>query len=419
MTATMRALEVRTSPHRVLWAKAAGGLRDDAFYGGTGSPLQLREIPVPERPPGWVRIATRLGGICASDFKFLRIDAPSRKAFAFFGWPTEPVVLGHEVVGTVLDADDDADVSPGDRVVAENLLPCAEKGFDACDRCARGDIGRCAHFADRGTRTRDAFTFGFHRRYGGGWAQQLVAPAALVHRVPDELDDRSAVLAEPVAIGVHAVLSGPPRGGARVLVIGPGGVGLTLSHALTALVPDVELTVAGLSDAADAHARRAGATHVLHGTRQELVESAGQLLGTTIRGNAVSGPVLEHGFDVVYDTVGNEQTIDDALRMLRPGGELVLIATAPARRIDLFPFWHRELTLRGVSYYTEGVVPDGARIAAGRRREMRIALDVLAQDQPGHLVTHVFPLEESVEALRTAAAGPAAAAVRVAFAPNG
>lgn len=412
------ALVFSLAPHRVALALTAGRFRDAVRHGGRGSPLRLAEIPRPERPPGWVRIAPTLAGICASDRKYLAIDGLGTSLTALYGLPLGGVVLGHEVVGRVVEADAGGTLRPGDRVVAEPVLSCAHKGFPACDRCRAGDDHRCVHFAERGNLTAGP-GFGFHARYGGGWAEELVAPADRVHLVADGLDDRSAVLTEPTAIAVHAVLRDPPAPGARVLVVGPGPIGLSTVHALRQLTPDIHLTVAGLGHFADPLARRAGADDLLHGTRRELVEAAGGLLGTPVRGNRVSGPLLEHGFDVVYDAVGSTQTLDDAIRMTRPGGSVVLIGTANRQTVDWSFVWHRELTVRGTAWYGDETVPERAHVASGRRRAFQVAMDVLGETRPGHLVTHVFRLDQPVEALATAAAGPGAEAVRVAFAPAG
>lgn len=414
----MWALEVHLVSLRGAWAALAGRFRPEVRYGGPGSPLRLTEISAPRRPPGWVRIAPTLSGICASDHKYLHLTGHSFQLAALYGFPSHGTVLGHEVVGEVLEADESSEFTPGDRVVAEYFVPCTYKGFPRCDRCAAGLEGHCAHFPDAGSQTRNGFGFAFHSRYGGGWAEQLVAPSEYVHRVPGELDDRVAVLAEPTAVGVHAILARPPASGARALVIGPGGIGLTLTHALHALLPSVEITVAGLGDFADGFARRAGARQLIHGTDRDLVERAGAVLGTPVRGNRLSGPLLEDGFDVVYDTVGSEQTLRDATRMLRPGGELVLVGTATERQLDWALVWHRELTIRGTAFFGTADVPDEALVPKGRRREMQIALDVLARQRPDDLVTHVFRFEDHVEALATSAAGPAAGAVRVAFDPR-
>jgi threonine dehydrogenase-like Zn-dependent dehydrogenase len=415
---TIEALHLSLAPHRVALAATLGRYRQDLRHGASGSPLRLRAVPRPERPAGWVRIEPTLAGICASDRKMLQVTAVGRPIYAFYGLDRQGVVPGHEVVGRVVECDPDSGFTVGDRVVPEPSLSCEHKGFVRCARCAAGDDHRCAHQADAGSGA-PGLGFGFHARFGGGWGRELVAPADRLHPVPDGLDDRSAVLAEPVAVAVHAVLRDPPRGGDRALVIGPGAIGLGVTMALRTLLPEVEVTVAALGHAADEVATGAGASHLLHGSRRPLVEAAGTQLGSTVRGNRLTGPVLEHGFDVVYDCVGSPQTIDDALRMLRPGGRLVLLATSAEQQVDWTLLWHRELSVHGRGYSGVEDVPTGAAVPAGRRRAVAIALEVLTETRPGHLVTHVFRLDEPVAALATATAGPAAGAVKVAFAPQG
>ena len=418
MTATVPALHLTSAPHRLAVSATVGRLRGNQRNGGRASALRHRELPRPVRPAGWVRIAPLLAGICASDRKTLTFEV-GRPLTAFYGIPRQGVVLGHEVVGTVVEADRDAGVSIGDRVVPEPLLSCAHKGFPACVACVAGDTHRCGRQADGGS-AEPGLGFGFHARFGGGWSTELVVPADRVHRVPDHLDDRAAVLTEPTAVAVHAVLRDAPRPGERAVVIGPGTIGLSVVHALTTLATDVEVVVIGRHDATDALARRAGASAVLHGRRRTLVEAVGDHLGTRVRGGRLSGPVLEHGVDVVYDCVGSEQTIDDALRVLRPGGRVVLVATSGTQAVDWTLVWHRELRVHGTGYYAEEDAPVGrSTIAGGRRRAVAIALDVLGEVDAGHLVTHVFPLEESIDALATAEAGPGVGAVKVAFAPSG
>jgi threonine dehydrogenase-like Zn-dependent dehydrogenase len=415
---TIEALHLGLAPHRVALAVAAGSYRPDLRHGGRGSPLRLRQVRQPERPEGWVRVEPTLAGICASDRKMLQLTAVGRPIYAFYGLDRQGVVPGHEVVGRVVECDPDSGFTVGDRVVPEPSLTCEHKGFVRCARCAAGDDHRCAHQADTGAGA-PGLGFGFHARFGGGWGQELVVPQDRLHHVPDGLDDRSAVLTEPVAVAVHAVLRDPPRPGERALVIGPGAIGLGVVMALTALAPEVEVTVAGLGDFADEAATRAGARHLLHGSRRPLVEAAGAQLGSVVRGNRFTGPVLEDGFDVVYDCVGTPQTIDDALRMLRPGGRIVLLATSAEQTVDWSLVWHRELSIHGRGYYGVEDVPADGKVPPGRRRALAIALELLTETRPGHLVTHVFPLDEPVAALATSAAGPAAGAIKVAFAPQG
>lgn len=415
---TIRALRFSLAPHRIALAMTAGKLRPEVQHGGTGSPLRLTEIPRPARPNGWVRIAPILSGICASDRKYLAVDGMELTLTAFFGFPRGGVVLGHEIVGRVLEAPRESELREGDRVVAEPLLGCADKGFASCASCRAGDDHLCAHLADTGTAAR-GHGFGFDARFGGGWGEELVAPADRVRRVPDTLDDKSASLAEPFAVAAHAVLRTPPPPRGRVMVIGPGAIGLAVTHSLRTLYPEVAITVASLGPATDANALSAGADELVHGSKRTLVEAVAETLDQQPRGNLASGPVIEDGFDVVYDAVGSSQTIDDALRCVRPGGTVALIGTAGKQSVDWSLVWHRELAVRGSGFYATEDVPSGAAVPAGRRRAFDVALDILGERRPSALVTHVFELDEPVEAIGTAAAGPAAGAVRVAFAPGG
>ena len=414
MSQRMRALHLGLRPHRAALAVTAGRFRPELYHGGAGSPLRVAQVDIPARPPGWVRIAPTLAGVCASDRKMLQLTALGRPLLAFSGLPREGVVPGHEVVGRVLEADPGSGFAPGDRVVPEPVLGCEHKGFAACRRCRDGDAHRCAHQADAGTAA-PGLGFGFHARFGGGWAEQLVAPADRVHRVPDLVDDATAVLAEPVAIAVHAVLRAGVLPGQRALVIGPGTIGLSVIRALRGLIADVEVTAVGLDAFSDTLAVDAGAARVLHGRRRELIEAAASATGSVLRGNRLTGLVLEDGYDVVIDCVGSPQTIDDALRTLRPGGTLVLLGTSGEQSVDWTLLWHRELTVTGSVFYGQEQVTAGASLPPGRRRAMAIALELLADTGPWRLVTHRFALDEPVPALATAAAGPGAQAVKVVF----
>jgi L-iditol 2-dehydrogenase len=417
---TVRALELSLAPHRALSTLARAVVSERATYGSGPLPaLRLTDVPRPARPPGWIRVAPTLDGICGSDRKLLSLTGLGTTLTALHGFPRHPVVPGHEVVGTVLEADDTAGVSVGQRVVVDPLLGCDAKGYARCDRCATDRVRHCAHLADAGTLA-PGLGPGFHRRYGGGWGGELVAPAANVLPVPDDLDDRSAVLAEPMAVAVHAVLHVPPPAGARVVVLGAGPIGLGVAMACTALRPDVQVAVSALDRRTDEHVLRTGATELLHGTGRALLGAAADLYDTPLRGTRLSGKVLEDGADTVVDCVGSARSLDDATRLLRPGGTLVLVGTAARTDLDLSLVWHRELSIAGVAHQGVDEVPAGALdgIAPGRRRTLEVALDVLRHHRPGHLVTHVFPLEDHVEALTASAAGPDAGAVKVAFAPR-
>jgi threonine dehydrogenase-like Zn-dependent dehydrogenase len=298
--------------------------------------------------------------------------------------------------------------------VADWLLSCRDKALQPCGRCREGNEQVCERWLEGGS---SGYGFGFDARYGGGWAEELVTPARRVHRIPAGMVDEVAVLAEPFGVGVHAVARHFPRSG-RVLVIGPGAIGLAVITALAHLAPDADVTAAGVHPASEELARRAGAAAFLLGGRNDLITAAAAHTSGRLRGNRLSGPVLDGGFDVVFDTIGLPQTIDDALRVVRPRGKVVLVGTAARQAMDWTLVWSREVTVAGSAYAGQDTVPDGARLPAGPRASMQVALELLADTQPRHLLTHAYPLSEPVTALETATAGPAAGAVKVAFVPQ-
>src|SRR5262245_57214229 len=104
-------------------------------------------MPSPALPNDrWVRIRTRMGGICGSDLNILTLRAsPSTSPFSSF-----PFVLGHENVGVVTEVGPGVrSVAVGARVTANPLLACAARGIHPpCAACASGDPQRCAHFTD-------------------------------------------------------------------------------------------------------------------------------------------------------------------------------------------------------------------------------------------------------------------------------
>ena len=402
----MQALQFTPWSARGAYAAIAGRRTPDAWAGGPRSPLRLVDIAPPTLPgPQWARVDVSLGGICGSDLKLLHVRGMSPVVTAFTDW-RQPLILGHEIVGVVAEAGPQAGIEPGTRVVAEPVLSCVDRGWAPCPSCAAGHDHRCVRAADAGTLPA-GHGFGFNARYGGGWAEQLVAPGWRCVPVPDPLDDADAVLVEPLAIAVHAVdRAAAPS--SRALVIGPGTLGLCTLIALRAVHPHVEVTMVGLGSVADEVCAHFGAAHVLHGTRGPLLEAAAALTNGILRRPVVGPPVLDGGYDTVFDCVGSPQTIDDGLRLLRPGGELVLVATSGKQRVDWSLVWLRELRVTGTVYYAQR--PSGRRVFAA-------AVDIAMDVRPGRLVTHRFGLDAAPAALRTAAAGPAAGALKVAFAP--
>ena len=190
----MRALVFENSIPRLALTKIAGLVSSHAFVGPL-APIQMRELPEPELPaPDWVRVRTRLCGVCGSDSKQVFLsgstDNPMTAVISF------PQVLGHEVVGTI------EAVGPavkerrvGERVVLNPWLSCGPRGLPPCSWCRTGDYALCESFTkghiDAGIHT------GNSRHATGGFAPRLPAHESMCIRIPDDVSDEQAVLADP------------------------------------------------------------------------------------------------------------------------------------------------------------------------------------------------------------------------------
>jgi threonine dehydrogenase-like Zn-dependent dehydrogenase len=180
----------------------AAGRLSRRFYVGPHACTTVGEASEPTLPGDrWVRIRTRLGGICGSDLNVITLKAsPTTSPFSSF-----PFVLGHENVGDVIEVGRTVQrAGLGDRVVANPLRWCEPRGVQPpCAACAAGNHSRCAHFTDGALPP--GMLIGTTRGTGGSWGEQFVAHESRVLRVPDTMSDEEAVLIEPFACSVHAV----------------------------------------------------------------------------------------------------------------------------------------------------------------------------------------------------------------------
>jgi threonine dehydrogenase-like Zn-dependent dehydrogenase len=374
-----------------------------AGRGAGVGPLRLVDAEPPELPaPDWVRVVPVLSGICGSDLA--TVDGRSSRYFEDL--VSFPFVPGHEVVGTTED---------GARVVLEPVLACAARAVDPpCPACREGRTNNCERTAFG--HLRPGLQTGYCADTGGGWsAAGLVAHPSQLHAVPDAMGDEAAVLVEPAACAVHAVLSAKVRDGETVAVLGAGTLGLCATAALSHLVAQGRLPAPGalLVGARYPHQRRLagelGATDALPADqlpRAVRRRSRSLGLGPPQRG----GQRLTGGADVVLDCVGSAESIGQALAMVRPRGRVVLIGMPASVHVDLAPLWHREVSLVGAYAYGTEDAPTGAPL-----RTFDLAMEVVAGSDLGRLVSATYPLERFEEAVAHAGAAGRRGAVKVAF----
>ncbi|RUX33250.1 dehydrogenase [Mesorhizobium sp. M2A.F.Ca.ET.042.01.1.1] len=162
--------------------------------------LRVEDIAAPGAPePGWVKLNVDAAGICGSDLHNFRTGQWISRA---------PSTAGHELTGTVVAVGEGVGtVAVGDRVVADSRFWCGE-----CAQCRAGRRHLCA-------------SLGFVGEVcDGGFAEETVLPARLLHLIEAALDERVAAMAEPLAVALHAVRRLPKTAGS-VLVVGCGTIG--------------------------------------------------------------------------------------------------------------------------------------------------------------------------------------------------
>jgi threonine dehydrogenase-like Zn-dependent dehydrogenase len=259
-----------------------------------------------------------------------------------------PFVLSHELVGVV--AEDSGDFRTGERVVLEPALGCAVRGIEPpCPYCASGRRALCLNVA-KGDIAPGIQT-GFCRDTGGGWSEgTLVAHPSQLHKVPDDVPDEAAVAVEPLACAVHAALKMNPGEGETALVIGAGSVGLFVVAALRQLTRAGRIICVAKHERQRDEALRLGAGETVH--PKEVYERLPSMLGTERYRPELSKPVVMGGADKVFECVGAAGTVEDAVRLARPGAEVALVGMPSARScLDLSALWYKEVSMSGAYAY--------------------------------------------------------------------
>ncbi|GAB4085129.1 erythritol/L-threitol dehyrogenase [Myceligenerans cantabricum] len=260
---------------------------------------RMQEVPVPRPGPGEVLVRVEAVGICASDLKCYH-GAPK-----FWGdanrpaWAETEVVPGHEFVGEVVSLDDEAarrrGVAVGDRVVAEQIVPCWE-----CRYCKRGEYWMCAPHD----------MFGFKRRTPGAMASYMVYPAeALVHRISKDLPAAHAAFTEPLSCALHAVERGRITFEDVVVVAGCGPIGLGMIAGAAAKNPAAVVAL-DMSPTKLALAEKCGATHTVNIAEEDPAELVEEL-------------TEGYGADVYLEGTGHPSAVGQGLKLLRKLGRYV------------------------------------------------------------------------------------------------
>lgn len=316
--------------------------------------LRIEEIPKPEIGCGEVLVRIRAVGICGSDIHFYTTGRCSGFIVK------EPLILGHECSGEIVEIGDDVDnVKIGDKVAVEPGFPCGR-----CYYCRIGRYNLCP----------DIVFYGAPPIHGA-FREYTPAKASFVYRIGGDISFEEAALIEPLAVGMQAVKRSGMMSGSTVAVFGCGPVGLlTLQVALAS-----------------------GASPIIAIDPIEYRVELAEKLGATYTVNPVETSVVEYvdkltngiGVDVVFEVSGNPKAFNDALKIVRRGGVIVQVGMFeenvtfdPALIID------KEIDIRGVFRYAN-VYEQAIKLASSGRIKLK------------PLITHIFPLDRIKEAFDT------------------
>jgi L-iditol 2-dehydrogenase len=380
-------------------------------------PASLVDLPEPDLPgAAWARVAVTTGGICGSDLHLFSHNTGPSPTLMTMG--SFPFVLGHEIGGRVIEAGPRCPHPLGTRVVLDPCIPCAAREIDPpCTNCARGWTSSCLNLDSRVISS--GRTLGFTQGLGGGWGEQVLAHASMVHPLPDSVPDRGASLYEPVSIACHGLLRAAPHDGDPALVVGAGIIGLATVAALKGLFPGCPVTVvARHSHQADA-AIACGADHVVRSDADNAhFEELAALSGSRVVGYK-RNVMLMGGFPFVVEAVGAPQSVTEALRAVAHRGTVLLLGAAGVSEVDLTPIWYKEAALIGSIDHTvdSGSAPG---LAGGPdRHSVDRALDILAAGLLPYeqIVTHEFALDDYRHAVETAIDRKNEHAIKVVFRP--
>jgi (R,R)-butanediol dehydrogenase/meso-butanediol dehydrogenase/diacetyl reductase len=319
---------------------------------------RIEERPDAEPPgPGDVTLRVVRVGLCgtdASEYAAGPVMTPLSTRHPNSG-VLGPVVLGHEFIGVVEHVGSAVrDVAVGDRVAAGAGVWCGR-----CDWCRRGQTNLCATY----------WTFGLSA--DGGLTERITVPAAMVHPVAAHVSDDNAALAQPLAVGMHAVERSRIRPDDVVVVQGAGAIG-------SFIVAGAVAAGAGAVMAVDVDpgrlqvARQLGATHTVD-ARDDPLEAVRDLTGGALA-------------DVTVEASGLVEGMSRVQRLTRRGGTVLLVGLSKKP----VSFDALDLVLREIDVMTT--------VAHVCDRNLPAALALLAErDLASLLVEKVVPLERAVE----------------------
>jgi len=320
--------------------------------------MELREVPDPTiQKDTDVLLKIEKVGVCGSDVHYYETGRIGSQVVQF------PYIVGHECAATVVQVGAGVKgLKIGQEVVVEPAVSC-----HTCDQCRQGRENTCFDLTFLGTPGQG----------DGCLSEYLVMPEECCLPTNGQITIEQGVLCEPLAIALYAVKRSKLPKGADVAMLGAGPIGLSCMVCARAEGVRACYMTEKIEERVET-ARKGGATWVGNPLTEDVVAA-----------------ILDRqplGMDVVYECAGQQETIDQAIELLKPGGKLMLIGIPRENRISfsIDQIRRKEITIVNV-----------------RRQNActQAAIDLLAtgKGDVDFMVTHRFSLERTTEAFELVA----------------
>lgn len=337
-------------------------MRATVFHGVND--IRVEEVERPHAGVGEAVIRVTLTTICGTDLHIVRGEYPVKPG----------LIIGHEPVGVIAELGPGvAGYNIGDRVLVGAITPCGQ-----CRACLSGQSSQCGHSACEGHRAVGGWRFG--NTMHGAQAEYLLVPHAQANlaQIPAELTDEQVVLLSDIAsTGFSGAESGGVRLGDTVVVFAQGPIGLCAAAGAKLL--GAALVIGVDSDETRLQmARRLGADVTLNFNEVDVLAEIKRLTGG--------------GADVAIESLGIQQTFENSLRSLRPGGTLSSLGVY-AGKLQV-PY---DAFAAGLGDYR--IV---TTLCPGGKERMRRLMEVVRHGRIDltPLLTHSFALDEIKEGYR-------------------
>lgn len=262
--------------------------------------MQMSDVPDPvieNDTDVLIKMATV--GVCGSDVHYYVSGKIGSRVVQY------PFAVGHEGAGIVESIGSAVkDLKPGDRIAIDPAISCRE-----CDQCKAG----------RGHTCRKLKFLGCPGQVEGCLSEYIIMPQECCFKIKDSMTFEQAAISEPLAIGVYSVKQSIPMQDAKVGILGAGPIGLSV------LLP----------------ARVQGAEKIYVTDRIDDRVEVAKKVGADWAGNPDTQNIVEdilkeepNGLDVVFECCGQQEALDEAIELLKPGGKLMLIGIPAVDKVS-------------------------------------------------------------------------------------